>query len=65
MKNKMKNKNYQRIRKILNAMKSRCYNINNNRYNNYGKRGIIICEDWLDKEKGIINFYNWAMQNRI
>lgn len=27
-------------------MKSRCYNPNNNRYEYYGARGIIVCESW-------------------
>lgn len=29
------------------AMKSRCLNPNNNRYNRYGGRGIMICDRWL------------------
>lgn len=28
-------------------MKDRCYNRNNKRYQNYGGRGIIVCERWL------------------
>ena len=30
------------------AMKQRCYNPNHNAYNNYGGRGIKICERWLN-----------------
>lgn len=45
------------------AMKQRCYNKNNKRYKHYGGRGIKICDEWLDKENGFINFYNWSMQN--
>lgn len=44
-------------------IKDRCYNINNPRYKDYGGRGIKICDEWLDKEKGFINFYNWAISN--
>ena len=44
-------------------MKSRCYNPNNTAYKHYGGRGIKICDEWLDKENGFLNFYNWAMQN--
>lgn len=44
-------------------MYGRCYNPNNRRYKNYGGRGIKICDEWLDKEKGFINFYNWAINN--
>lgn len=40
------------------AMKGRCYNQNNSRYNTYGARGIIVCSRWLNKEKGFINFLN-------
>lgn len=52
-----------RIYRIYQGMKERCYNKNNERYKNYGKRGIIICDEWLNKENGFINFYNWAMNN--
>jgi hypothetical protein len=38
------------------AMKQRCYNRNHINYKNYGGRGITVCERWLDKEKGYINF---------
>lgn len=44
-------------------MKTRCYNSNNKTYKNYGGRGIKICEEWLNKENGFINFYNWAIEN--
>jgi hypothetical protein len=37
-------------------MKQRCYNRNHINYKNYGGRGITVCERWLDKEKGYINF---------
>lgn len=32
---------------VLIAMKGRCYNPNNKRYDRYGGRGIIICSRWL------------------
>lgn len=35
------------------AMKNRCYNPKNDRYNNYGGRGIKVCERWMSFE----NFY--------
>lgn len=44
-------------------MKQRCSNPNCNEYKYYGGRGIKVCEEWLDKENGFINFYNWAMNN--
>lgn len=46
-----------------NDMKQRCFNPNNKAYPNYGARGIKVCDDWLDKENGFMNFYNWAMEN--
>ncbi len=45
------------------GMIDRCYNTKNQDYYNYGSRGIGVCKEWLDKEKGFINFYNWAMEN--
>ena len=36
------------------AMISRCYNINDSRYHNYGAKGITVCERWHSFE----NFFN-------
>jgi len=36
-------------------MKERCYNKNNKRYNDYGGRGICVCDRWLDSFE---NFYS-------
>lgn len=44
-------------------IKQRCYNPNDIGYKYYGGRGIKVCNEWLDKEKGFANFYNWSMQN--
>ena len=30
------------------GMKQRCGNPNNNRYKDYGGRGIIVCEEWME-----------------
>jgi hypothetical protein len=38
---------------VWNAMRSRCLNPNNERYGDYGGRGISICDRWLKFE----NFY--------
>lgn len=57
------NKSKTRLYHILDNMKARCYNVNNKRYKNYGGRGIRICEEWLDKDNGFLNFYAWAMDN--
>ena len=51
-----------RIYNIYICMKERCYNPKATSYENYGGRGIMICERWLG-ENGFMNFYNWAMVN--
>lgn len=49
-----------RLYRIWNGMKDRCRNKNAPEYNNYGGRGIRVCQEWLDD---FMNFYNWAMSN--
>ena len=39
-------------------MKTRCYNPKVAGFENYGGRGITICDDWKDD---FVNFYNWAV----
>ena len=51
---------YTRLYNIYTNMKSRCYNVKNTYYNNYGGRGIKICNEWL---LSYPNFKNWAMTN--
>lgn len=55
----------QRIYKIYRGMKTRCNpqktNINN--WEDYGGRGIKVCEEWLDKKHGFSNFYSWSIEN--
>ena len=48
-----------RIYEIWASMKKRCLNKNCQSYDNYGGRGIIICDEWLKFE----NFYTWAIEN--
>ena len=50
----------QRIRRIWNNMKHRCYNQNDSCYHIYGARGITVCDEWL---KSYRPFYDWAMAN--
>lgn len=52
-----------RLYNIYNNMIKRCCDENNSRYKDYGGRGISVCKEWKNKEKGIITFYNWAMSN--
>lgn len=49
-----------RIYNIYICMKERCYNPKSTSYENYGGRGITVCQEWLDD---FMNFYNWAMEN--
>lgn len=48
-----------RLYRIYNNMKSRCYKKYAEEFENYGGRGIRVCNEWLG-EDGFINFYNWA-----
>ena len=52
-----------RLYGILSNMKQRCYNTKDNSYDNYGRRGIYVCDEWLDKDNGFMNFYNWSYAN--
>ena len=47
-----------RIFRIWDDMKKRCYNKNEKSYNNYGGRGIIMCNEWKNDFKA---FYDWSM----
>lgn len=49
-----------RLYSIWNGMKTRCYNKNHIHYNDYGGRGITVCEEWKDDFKA---FADWAMSN--
>lgn len=52
-----------RLYKIYIGMKQRCLNQKNSRFKDYGGRGIKICNEWLDKENGVLNFCDWAINN--
>lgn len=49
-----------RLYSIWIDMKKRCYNQKNNRYANYGGRGISVCDEWLHNFSA---FNEWAMAN--
>ena len=51
-----------RIYNIYHNMKNRCYNPNDDRYKDYGGRGIKMCDEWLG-EHGFENFVEWSMVN--
>lgn len=52
-----------KLYRVYRGMIARCYKKYDKAYKNYGGRGIVICEEWLNQENGFINFYNWAMEN--
>lgn len=49
-------KEYEQEYTVWCGMKARCCNANNNGYKNYGGRGIKVCNRWLEKPYGFINF---------
>lgn len=51
-----------RLYRIYHDMVSRCYRESINGYENYGGRGIRVCDCWLGKD-GFIHFMEWALSN--
>ena len=51
---------YTRLYSIWGSMKKRTTDINVTAYNDYGGRGITICDEW---KNDFMSFYNWAMSN--
>ena len=49
-----------RIYRIYTHLKERCYSKNDKRYDDYGGRGIKVCDEWLHD---FMSFYNWSMDN--
>jgi hypothetical protein len=45
---------------VWGGIKNRCRNISNIGYDNYGGRGISMCQEWSEDFK---KFYDWAMSN--
>lgn len=42
------------------AMKQRCFNKSNNRYKDYGARGITVCDEW---KNSFDSFAEWSRKN--
>ena len=51
---------YTKLYKVWAGIKKRTLNPKNKQYNDYGGRGITICEEWKNDP---IAFYNWAISN--
>jgi hypothetical protein len=49
-----------KLKDLYSNIKDRCYNPNNKRYKNYGRRGITVCKKWLSNRH---SFYKWATEN--
>ena len=49
-----------RLYRVWTSMKDRCHNPNNKRYNDYGGRGIFVCDEW---RHDFVAFREWAYQN--
>lgn len=54
------NRKYDRLYRVWQGMKERCYNKNNKAYNNYGGKGIKVCAEW---EYDYLCFKTWAYLN--
>ena len=51
---------YTRLYGIWASIKDRTLNINTKVFNDYGGRGVTICDEW---KNDFMSFYNWAMSN--
>ena len=49
-----------RLTDIWNEMKTRCNNTNDPNYEQYGKKGIVVCNEWKESFE---SFYIWALNN--
>lgn len=54
---------HKRLYSIYNGIKKRCYNPNENRYKDYGGRGIVMGNEWLNPTNGFDNFVEWSLNN--
>lgn len=41
---------------VYSGMKARCYNRSHPRYKDWGGRGIRVCDRWLERVTGFLNF---------
>ena len=50
----------ERLYRIWRSMKERCFCETSKDYNNWGGRGIVVCDEWKDD---YAEFRNWALAN--
>ena len=48
-----------RLYRIWINIKNRCYDLNSKSYKDYGGRGIVVCNEWLE----FIPFRDWSLSN--
>ena len=58
--NKTHGLGYTRLYNIWANMKDRVFNTKNKQYNDYGGRGITICDEW---KNDFMSFHDWAITN--
>lgn len=51
---------YKKIYKVYHNMRGKCLNPNSNKYENFGGRGITICNEWLND---YIAFRDWSLSH--
>lgn len=49
-----------RLHRIWSGIKNRCYNSKDKHYKYYGKRGILMCDEW---KNDFMTFRKWALEN--
>ena len=49
---------HRRLYNVWSSIKARCYNPNNQFFDYYGGRGIVMCDDWRENYQ---SFHDWAM----
>lgn len=60
--NRTHGKSETRLHKVYKNIKKRCYNTKSGSFENYGGRGITVCDEWLG-EDGFQHFWDWAYAN--
>lgn len=52
-----------RLNTAYRNMLNRCYREKDSMYDLYGGRGIIVCDEWLPRNNGFVNFCEWAISH--
>lgn len=54
------------IYSLWERLQQKCFNPNNEKFKDYGGRGITVCEEWKFGQlhnQGLLNFYEWYLKN--